>query len=124
MSTIEVGGDLELHRHEGIRRQFWGIDGREVAPPVEGARFDVAFEGTATGQKRELITSESARMAALSLTFMKRSGRRMGGIADVRVNMTLFASSKRYTWVNQLQVWGIGTLDLAKQVIEVAAYSA
>jgi hypothetical protein len=23
----------------------------EVAPPVEGARFDVAFEGTATGQK-------------------------------------------------------------------------
>lgn len=69
-------------------------------------------------------------MAALSLHIhetirtMKRSGRRMGGIADVRVNMTLFASSKRYTWVNQLQVWGIGTLDLAKQVIEVAAYSA
>ena len=48
----------------------------------------------------------------------------MGGIADVRVNMTLFAPSKRYTWVNQLQVWGIGALDLAKQVIEVAAYSA
>jgi hypothetical protein len=47
-----------------------------------------------------------------------------GGIADLRVNMRLFASSKDYTWVNQLQVSGIGTIDLAKQVIQVTAHSA
>jgi hypothetical protein len=38
--------------------------------------------------------------------------------------MTLFASSKDYAWVNEVPVLGIGTLDLAKQVIQVAAYSA
>jgi hypothetical protein len=38
--------------------------------------------------------------------------------------MTLFASSKAYTWVNQLQVKGIGTIDLAKQLIQFTAYSA
>lgn len=30
---------------------FAALMAGEVAPPVEGARFDVAFEGTATGQK-------------------------------------------------------------------------
>jgi hypothetical protein len=38
--------------------------------------------------------------------------------------MTLFASSKDYAWVNELQVRGIGTIDLGKQVIQVTAYSA
>jgi hypothetical protein len=47
-----------------------------------------------------------------------------GGIADLRVNMTLFASPKEYSWVNQVPVRGVGTIDLDKRVIQVAAYSA
>ena len=42
---------------------------------------------------------------------------------QVPVLMTLFTSSKDCTWVNELQVSGVGTIDLAKQVIQVAAYS-
>ena len=45
-------------------------------------------------------------------------------IADLRENVTLSASSKEYTWVNVLQVWGIGTVDLAEQVVHVKGYSA
>jgi hypothetical protein len=43
---------------------------------------------------------------------------------DLRLNLTLFTSAKDYTWVNVLQVWGIGTVDLAEQAIQVTAYSA
>jgi hypothetical protein len=122
------------------------LTAREVTPPVEGARFDVAFEGTATGPKLngtiegidyvrvrpngrfELHIHETIRTEDGQNISAHGEGvanlRPEGGIADVRVNMTLFASSREYTWVNQLPVRGIGTLDLDKQVIEVAAYCA
>jgi hypothetical protein len=56
MSTIEVG-EL-LYRVTltitGVKEYgvgFTALMAGEVTPPVEGARFDVAFEGTATGPK-------------------------------------------------------------------------
>ena len=114
--------------------------------PIEGARFDVPFEGTAAGPKvngaaegidyvrvradgrfelhiHESITTEDGQSISAHGDGMATL-RPEGGIADVRVNMTLFASSKEYTWVNQRPVKGIGTIDLAKRVIRVAAYSA
>ena len=151
MSTIEVGellykATLNFTGMKEYGVSFAALMAGEVAPPVEGARFDVAFEGTATGQKLngaiegidyvrsrpngrfELHIHETIRTPDGQNVAAQGEGvailRPEGGIADVRVNMTLFASSKRYAWVNQLQVWGIGTLDHAKQVIEVAAYSA
>jgi hypothetical protein len=124
---------------------FAALTAREVATPVEGARFDVAFEGTATGPKlngtiegidyvrvrpngrfelhiHETIGTQDGQNISVHGEGVANL-RPEGGIADFRVNMTLFASSKEYTWVNQLPVRGIGTLDLDKQVIEVAAYS-
>jgi hypothetical protein len=38
--------------------------------------------------------------------------------------VTLFTSSKAYSWVNGLQVWAIGTVDLAEQVVRITGYSA
>ena len=49
--------------------------------------------------------------------------RKDSSIADLRENVTLFTSSKDYTWINTLQVWGIGTVDFARQIIHVAGYS-
>ena len=151
MSTIEVGELLYTvtlnvtdMREYGV--SFTALMGGEVTPPGEGARFDVAFEGTATGPKVngaaegidyvrvrpdgrfELHIHESIRTEDGQNISAHGEGvatlRPEGGIADVRVNMTLFASSKDYRWVNQVPVRGIGTLDLVKQVIQVAAYSA
>ncbi len=45
-------------------------------------------------------------------------------IVDLRENVTLFASSADYAWVNTLQVWGTGTADLAEQVVHIKGYSA
>ncbi|OFW62282.1 MAG: hypothetical protein A2Y74_03735 [Actinobacteria bacterium RBG_13_63_9] len=45
-------------------------------------------------------------------------------IAGLRENVTLFTSSKAYSWVNGLQVWGTGTVDLGEQVVRIKGYSA
>ena len=114
--------------------------------PVEGARFDVPFEGTAIGPKVNgaaegidyvRVRADGRFELHIHETIRTEDGQSIsdhgdgvailrpeGGIADVRVNMTLFASSKEYTWVNQRLVKGIGTIDLAKRVIQVGAYSA
>ena len=151
MSTSEVGKLLYTVTLNitGIKEygvSFAALMAGEVTPPVEGARFDVPFEGTAAGPKVngaaegidyvrvradgrfELHIHESIRTEDGQNISAHGEGvaipRPEGGIADIDVNMTLFTSSKDYRWVNQLPVKAIGSLYLAKQVIQVAAYSA
>ena len=45
-------------------------------------------------------------------------------IADLRENVTLTTASKVYAWVNTVQIWATGTVDLAEQVVRVKAYAA
>jgi Protein of unknown function (DUF3237) len=151
MSTTEVGEllyKLTLNI-TGIKEygvSFAALMAGEVKPPVEGVRFDVPFEGAAAGPRLngtcegvdyvrvradgriELHIHEAIRTEDGQSISAHGDGvatpRPEGGIAHLRVNMTLFASSRAYTWVNRLQVRGIGTIDLAKRFIQVAAYSA
>jgi Protein of unknown function (DUF3237) len=151
MSTIELGDLLYRVTLKITRIKEYGVSlaalmAGEVTPPVEGARFDVPFEGTASGPKLNgdaegidyvKVGADGRFELHIHETIRTRDGQNIsahgngvatrrpeGGIADVRVNMTLFASSKDYAWVNQVPVRGVGTIDLAKQVIQVAAYSA
>jgi hypothetical protein len=39
------------------------------------------------------------------------------------LNLGLFTFSRNYTWINALQLWGAGTVDLAEKVIQVTTYS-
>ncbi len=151
MSTIEVGELLYEYTLKITGMTEYGVSlgslmAGEVVPPPEGARFDVAFEGAASGPKLkgkvsgvdylrlradgrfELhihaeITADNGLKIALQAdgVALPRTG---SSIADLRENVTLFTSSREYTWVNALQVWGIGTVDLAEQVIQVKGYSA
>ena len=150
MSTSEVGEllytvTLNITSIKEYGVSFADLMAGEVIPPVEGARFDVPFEGTAVGPKvngaaegidyvkvgadgrfelhiHETIRTEDGQ--SISAHGDGVATPRPGGIADVRVNMTLFAASNDYAWVNQVPVRGVGTIDLAKQVIQVTAYSA
>ena len=151
MSTNEMGEllytvNLNITGVKEFGVSFPALMAGEVTTPVEGARFDVPFEGTAAGPKvngaaegidyvrvradgcLELHIHESIRTEDGQNISAHGEGvatiRPKGGIADVRVNMTLFTSSKDYAWVNQVPVRGIGTIDLAKRVIQVAAYAA
>jgi hypothetical protein len=88
MSTIEVGellykATLNFTGMKEYGVSFAALMAGEVAPPVEGARFDVAFEGTATGQKLNgaiegIDYVRSRPNGRFELHIHERSGRRMG----------------------------------------------
>ncbi len=151
MSTIEVGDLLYEYTVKFTEVTEYGVNlealmAGEAAPPVEGARFDVAFEGESTGPKlkghvkgvdylqiradgrfqlhihAEITTEDGEKIALFADgVAMPREG---SAIADLRENATLSTSSKAYAWVNTLQVWATGTVDLAEQVVRIKGYSA
>ncbi len=43
---------------------------------------------------------------------------------QLRENATLTTSHPEYSWVNAIQVWAPGTVDLAKGEIQVKGYAA
>jgi hypothetical protein len=136
--TLNVTGMAEY----GI--SFEALMTGKIAPPPEGVRFDVVFEGVLSGPqlngkikgidyvwiradgRMELnihaeITTNDGQKIALHAGGVGNP-RKDSNIADLRENVTLFTSSKEYTWVNSLQVWGIGTVDFAKQIVHIKAY--
>ena len=151
MSTIEVGELLYEYTVKITSVTEYGVSfaslmAGEVAPPSEGARFDAAFEGASHGPKLK------GKVTGVDYLWMRADGRfqlhihaeitaadgqkialhadgvalpRKGSsIADLRENVALSTSSKDYLWVNALQIWGIGTVDLAEQVVRLKGYSA
>ncbi len=151
MSQIEVGELLYEYTLNITGLTEYGTSLAEmmsgkVAMPPEGARFDVYFEGPLTGEKlngtikgvdylqvrpdgrmqldiHAEITTEGGQKISL-----KADGvcvpRKDSSISELRENITLFTSYEKYTWMNTLQVWATGTVDLATQVINVRGYSA
>jgi len=151
MTTIEVGELLYEYTVKLTGMTEYGISfeslaaGR-IAPPPEGARFDAAFEGESSGPKLkgrvrgvdylriradgrfELhihaeITTGNGQKIALHAEGVAHP-RPGSSISDLRENVTLSASSEEYAWVNLLQVWAIGTVDHAEQVIRLKGYAA
>jgi hypothetical protein len=118
----------------------------QVAPPPEGARFDVYFEGEVTGPKfkgtakgidylhiradgrchlhiHAEITAEDGKKISL---FADGVGTAQPGspIIQLRENVTLTTHHPEYAWVNAIQVWAPGTVDLSKGIIHVKGYAA
>ena len=67
------------------------------------------------------ITTEDGKKIALSA-----DGVALGGppVLQLRENATLTTSYPEYSWVNTIQVWASGTVDLAKGEIRVKGYAA
>jgi len=151
MSTIEVGDLLYEYEVKFTGVTEYGVSlaaivAGEVAPPPEGARIDVAFEGSSTGPKlrgtvkgidylqirgdgrfqlhihAEITTDDGEKIALFAdgVAYPQQGS----NIANLRENATLSTSSKAYAWVNTLQVWATGTVDLAEQVVRIKGYSA
>jgi len=121
-----------------------GLTSGEAPPPAEGARVDIHFAGPVTGPKlvgavegvnyqyfradgrielniRGEITTEDGKRIALSAT-----GVAFGKppVMQLRQNVTLLTSHPEYTWVNTLQIWAVGTVDLVERQIQVRGYAA
>lgn len=116
----------------------------EQAPPPQGARFDVYFEGPVEGKLKgtlqgcdylyiradgrlELnirgeITTEDGKKIALHATGvgMPKPG---SPIAQLRENATLFTCAEEYAWVNGHQFWAPGTVDLVQGEVKIKGYT-
>jgi len=131
--TVEYGANLQA------------IIGGKAAPPAEGARFDVLLEGSVDGPRvkgsvhgvdyiniRADGRSELHIHAQFDLTdggkvslFADGVGTLdMHGILQLRENVTLKSNSPAHAWVNSIQVWGIGTANLATGEVRVKGYKA
>lgn len=122
------------------------ISGR-VAPPPEGARIDVAFEGSIEGEKlkgaiagvdfaevradgrfqlhvhAEITTDDAEKISFLADGILVPPEGDTS-VVSLRYNVRLTTSSPKYSWVNQLQVWVRGNVDLNSGEIGVKAYAA
>ncbi len=116
----------------------------QAPPPAEGARFDVYFEGPVRGTKlsgsvkgvdylhlradgrfqlniHAEITTEDGKKVALAADVVALGE---APVLQLRENVTLTTSHPEYSWVNAIQVWAPGTVDLAKGEIRVKGYAA
>jgi hypothetical protein len=122
------------------------MTGRAV-PPAAGARIDVYFEGQLYGPKLKgylkgidylLVRADGRSDLNMHAAITTEDGARIAfwsdgifvpptdgsGIAQIRENVRLTTADTRYQWVNLLQVWITGTIDIAKEEIRVQAYIA
>jgi Protein of unknown function (DUF3237) len=113
--------------------------------PTAGARFDAAIEGTMSGPKlngvvkgidylhvradgrvgidyhAEITTDDQKKIALESdgvLALEPGSTR-----AELRNNVSLTTAAAEYSWLNRIQIWAPGTVDLAKREIRFKAYA-
>jgi len=151
MSKVELGELLYEYTLSITGLTEFGVSFQDLLsgkalPPPEGARFDVAFAGSAVGDKlsgtvtgvdylfiradgrsdldiHATITTTDGKTIALKAdgVSLPREG---SPILDLKENVKLFSAYEEYRWVNPLQVWGIGTVDLATQVINIKGYCA
>jgi hypothetical protein len=118
------------------------LSGKVKLPP-QGGRFDVAFEGELTGSRLagtikgvDYVTMRADGSARLhvhgeittkegdKVAFFGDGTFAAGAPAQLRENVTLYSACLRCAWVNQLQVWATGTVDLATGKARLAGYVA
>ncbi len=151
MSMIEVGDLLYEYTVKITGITEYGVSlsallSGEAVPPPQGARFDGAFEGPVTGPKltgtlrgvdyltlradgffQLHIHAEMAPASGEKIAFFAdgvATPREGNPVADLRENVSLSTACEAYAWVNALQIWAIGTLDLAEQVVHIKGYAA
>lgn len=113
------------------------------AVPLQGARFDLAVDGRSKGRLAGrahgvdyLRVRADRRMELdLHLTVETDDGQRVAlsgdghasprngeAILDIFGSIRLSTASKEYSWVNERQIWSVGTANLAAGKIHIEAF--
>lgn len=117
----------------------------QTPPPAEGARFDVHFEGSVTGPKLNgtatgvdylYIRADGRCELHIHAEITDEDGKRISLAADgvaipeaespifqLRENVRLTTNHPEYSWVNPIQVWAKGTVDVSKGEVRVKGYA-
>jgi hypothetical protein len=115
----------------------------QEAIPLHGARFDLAvdgrFKGRLAGRAHGVdylrVRADGRMELDLHLTIETEDGRRIalsgdGQAAprsgeptlDIFGNIRLSTADKEYSWVNERQIWSVGTASLATGKLHVEAF--
>ena len=117
----------------------------QTPPPAEGARIDVYFEGPITGARLKgtakgvdylHIRADGRAQLNIHAEITTEDGKKIALAADgvaipqegssvfqLRENVTLTSNHPEYAWVNPLQIWAPGTVDVATGEIRIKAYA-
>jgi len=114
-----------------------------AAPPPQGIRIDVAFQGTMAGRLNGTISgTDYIRVRADGRTELHIHGTLstddganisffIGGVGiphedghlELREHVSMSTAHAEYEWVNQLAVWAVGRVNPATGEIRVTGYS-
>lgn len=115
-----------------------------TAAPLQGARFDLAFEGHLSGEKINgrikgvdylEVRADGKFLLNIYATILTDDGETIAlhetGIlepqpdrtARLQLNMDFSTASPKYRWLNQKQVWGVAQANMALGTVSVRAFS-
>lgn len=150
MAKLTLENELYTYHLKVTGVTEYGVDfgkftAGQIPPPPAGARFDVWVEGTVDGKLKGTIKGcdylyvrADGRMelnvrcqitthdgASISLE-ASGVGTPVAGTPTIGLmeNVTLFTNHEAYRWVNGLQIWAPGVVNLAEGTVELTGYAA
>jgi len=118
----------------------------KIAVPPAGARFDISFRGSLRGPRLSgaVVGVDYLHMRAdgraqlhIHAKITTEAGHAIAFFADgvalpqegtsvfqLRENVSFITAAPGYDWLNQLQGWGLGTVDPGTGEVKVKAYAA
>lgn len=115
----------------------------QKSPGPEGARFDLAFEGTVDGPGIRgtikgidylEVRSDGKFMLDIQAMIETDDGKRIAvredgilypapdGKANIQLNLQFTTHYTEYRWMNHLQVWALADVDMQRGEVKVNAY--
>lgn len=115
-----------------------------AAPPPQGARFDIAFEGAVRGERlngsfqgvdylevradgrmlmtiyANIVTDDGVRIAVHESGYLTPGP---DGIALGQLTMSFLTADPAYDWLNRKQVWGVARIDTVGRTVRIRGYS-
>jgi len=116
----------------------------QVIPPLQGARFDISFEGELHGENIRgkikgvdylEVRADGKFLLNIYATILTNDGETIAlhetGIlepqpdqtARLHLNMDFSTASEKYLWINAKQVWGTGQVNMAAGMVTVQGFS-
>lgn len=118
----------------------------QVSPPLEGARVDFYLEGFVLGPKVKgtvrgvdylYIRADARAELHIHAEITTEDGKKVALAADgiavpeqgssvlhLRESVTLLTNHPELSWVNALQLWASGTVDVSNGQVHVKGYAA
>jgi hypothetical protein len=141
--VYEVRAKLTSFTEHGV--SFEKIASGTTPPPAGGARVDAGFEGTIAGPRLK------GAMSGVDYLYMRADGKvelhihasittgegenvaffadgvatpdASPGVFQLRENGRLQSGSPAYEWVNSLQIWAVGTVNLGTGELNIKGYA-